>query len=126
MTLSHSQHSHLVCTAVPPPGRYRRWSSKPGPSSADFVNKGENSFDATYRSAVSYNNTFINDNALALQVSPHSLKHRIVSMALRLSPARRGHPLRPFSVLKSSRPSLVALVLPSSSVPHTNDSQTVK
>ncbi|PWZ00053.1 hypothetical protein BCV70DRAFT_104364 [Testicularia cyperi] len=45
----------------------------------DFVNKWENSFGATYRSAVSYNNTFIDNNSLALQVSPANLDHRIVN-----------------------------------------------
>lgn len=45
----------------------------------DQINKWEESFDATYRSAVSYNNTFLNDNALALQVSPAEPVHRIVN-----------------------------------------------
>ncbi|SJX64811.1 uncharacterized protein SRS1_15240 [Sporisorium reilianum f. sp. reilianum] len=45
----------------------------------NLINKWENSFDATYRSAVSYNNTFIQDNALALQVSPAEPVHRIVN-----------------------------------------------
>ncbi|KAI3476253.1 hypothetical protein L1887_62171 [Cichorium endivia] len=45
----------------------------------NLLNKWENSFDATYRSAVSYNNTFLDDNALALQVSPAELTHRIVN-----------------------------------------------
>lgn len=45
----------------------------------DLVDKWENSFDATYRSAVSYNNTYIDDNALALQVSPANLHNRIVN-----------------------------------------------
>ncbi|CDS00367.1 uncharacterized protein SPSC_00888 [Sporisorium scitamineum] len=44
----------------------------------NLINKWENSFDATYRSAVSYNNTFIQDDALALQVSPAEPVHRIV------------------------------------------------
>lgn len=45
----------------------------------NLVNKWENSFGATYRSAVSYNNTFVDDNALALQVSPAEPVHRIVN-----------------------------------------------
>ncbi|SPO29629.1 uncharacterized protein UTRI_05451 [Ustilago trichophora] len=45
----------------------------------NLVNKWENSFDATYRSAVSYNNTYINDDALVLQVSPAEPVHRIVN-----------------------------------------------
>ncbi|SNX83940.1 uncharacterized protein MEPE_02648 [Melanopsichium pennsylvanicum] len=45
----------------------------------DHINKWETSFDATYRSAVSYNNTYINDDALVLQVSPAELTHRIVN-----------------------------------------------
>ncbi|KIS67250.1 uncharacterized protein UMAG_04354 [Mycosarcoma maydis] len=45
----------------------------------NLVNKWENSFLATYRSAVSYNNTFADDNALALQVSPAEHVHRIVN-----------------------------------------------
>ena len=47
----------------------------------DHVNDWEESFGATYRSAVSYNNTFIDDQAqgLAMQVSPANLKHRIVN-----------------------------------------------
>ncbi|KAJ1025142.1 hypothetical protein NDA16_002648 [Ustilago loliicola] len=45
----------------------------------NLVNKWEQSFDVTYRSAVSYNNTFLDDNALALQVSPAEPVHRIVN-----------------------------------------------
>ncbi|EST09313.1 Acyltransferase 3 [Kalmanozyma brasiliensis GHG001] len=45
----------------------------------DLVNKWEESFDATYRSAVSYNNTYIDDNALALEVSPATRRDRIVN-----------------------------------------------
>ncbi|SOV01561.1 uncharacterized protein UDID_06805 [Ustilago sp. UG-2017a] len=45
----------------------------------NLINKWETSFVATYRSAVSYNNTFLDDNALALQVSPAEPTHRIVN-----------------------------------------------
>ena len=45
----------------------------------NFINDWENSFDATYRSAVSYNNSYINDDALVLQVSPADMSNRIVN-----------------------------------------------
>lgn len=47
----------------------------------DHINEWEDSFGATWRSAVSYNNTFIDDQSLGLgmQVSTPDLKHRIVN-----------------------------------------------
>lgn len=47
----------------------------------DLVNEYENSFGATFRSAVSHNNTFIDDmsQGLSLQVSPANIKTRIVN-----------------------------------------------
>ncbi|KAN0062765.1 hypothetical protein ACQY0O_004960 [Thecaphora frezii] len=47
----------------------------------DHVNDWEESFGATYRSAVSYNTTYIDKttHALAMEVSPANLKHRIVN-----------------------------------------------
>ncbi|EPQ26678.1 uncharacterized protein PFL1_05657 [Pseudozyma flocculosa PF-1] len=47
----------------------------------DHINDWEESFGATYRSAVSYNTTYIDQasRALAMEVSPANLKHRIVN-----------------------------------------------
>lgn len=46
----------------------------------DHVNEYEESFGATWRSAVSYNNTFLNEShGLAMQISPADTKHRIVN-----------------------------------------------
>lgn len=47
----------------------------------DHVNKWENSFGATYLSAVSFNNTFVQqeENGLSMQVSPANQKNHIVN-----------------------------------------------
>ena len=48
----------------------------------NHINEWEDDFGATFRSAVSYNNTYIDTNSslgLAMQVSPPNLKTRIVN-----------------------------------------------
>lgn len=46
----------------------------------NHINEYEESFGATWRRAVSYNNTFLNGtNGLAMQISPADIKNRIVN-----------------------------------------------